>query len=261
MNKRTTRAFTLIEVLVVIAIISILIAMLLPALGAARSRAREALSMANLRTIGITFDSYSSSSETYPYPGQVEQAPIDDGMSVEWYPQGTIVASSDIWTMSVLWPGVVSSVAPWEENFEAWVSPGLSTELPSDFLTGDSPEPFDLVGYAYSNSFLARPELWLESADADIQRDPRDLLTGTRPDQVAFTSQKVMLWDRHLGYRTGEIPITEGHLDTLAPMAFADLHVGIHNPVKATPGFVNPLNGGDIRRLHNTPEGIAGTDF
>jgi prepilin-type N-terminal cleavage/methylation domain-containing protein len=61
------KAFTLIELLVVISIIALLIGILLPALGSARFTARSAISLSNLRQIGIAAAGYQTDNKQH-YP-------------------------------------------------------------------------------------------------------------------------------------------------------------------------------------------------
>ena len=63
----TSAAFTLIELLVIIAIVMVLAAILLPALGAARSSARRLVCQTHLREYGLGFSYYiTENDDTFP---------------------------------------------------------------------------------------------------------------------------------------------------------------------------------------------------
>ena len=64
-SKSHRRAFTLIELLVVISIVSLLISILLPALGKARASARSIQCASNLRQMGISTATYTSDYKQY----------------------------------------------------------------------------------------------------------------------------------------------------------------------------------------------------
>ncbi len=64
--KRSKRGFTLVELLVVIAIIGVLVALLLPAIQAAREAARRNSCLNNIKNIGLAIHNYNDVNKAFP---------------------------------------------------------------------------------------------------------------------------------------------------------------------------------------------------
>ena len=118
---RVRNAFTIIELLVVLAIISVLVAIIMPAVQTARESARKTQCINNLKNIGVALLSYQSAYKVLP-PGTVRDYNHPDATDTENESQNTS------WVAHVLTQ--LEQPDKYDRlNFEAWEDPGVHWSL------------------------------------------------------------------------------------------------------------------------------------
>jgi prepilin-type N-terminal cleavage/methylation domain-containing protein len=122
LHRRRLHGFTLVELLVVIAIIGVLVALLLPAVQAARESARRMSCASNLRQIGLALHNYHDTFKAFPI-GALSALP--DG-------SGWLNSANGDWT----WP---TAILPFIEQkpLHDQLRPGSTPKAPS--ATGTDP--------------------------------------------------------------------------------------------------------------------------
>lgn len=243
-EMRSERAFSLIEVLVVIAIIGVLIAIALPALSMARTMANQSQSLANLRTQAQVFDHYTQEYGTYPF-----------GRSGLAHPPGAsdppVYTGFSIWMIDRHWATLMHDVAPWPEHYMTWLSPGADEERFRQAVSGQGGSNMSQPSYHYSLCFVGDPRLWRNPTDPDDS-----LIRATRPHQVQHPSAKVLLQDAEMAFVRPE------RRDRRArPVLLADGSASARRDGDAREPVQNPLTSSDARIYHDTPSGIHGMDF
>ena len=132
--RRLLHGFTLVELLVVIFIISVLIALLLPSLAAARQDAESVVCLSNLRQLGLAADEYTITYHAYYPPAYYGISGYDNwALDQVWNNQ----TDQFIYSPGILWMG--------QTNLRVLVCPAVN----------QTPAVGQVVlGYNYNTSYI-----------------------------------------------------------------------------------------------------------
>lgn len=224
-RRRSPEAFTLVELLVVVAIIAVLIALLLPALSRARAAAIDVACKSNLRQIGVMMHAYASENKSC-LPGIVFNR------------SGDAVDLAD-----------PSRPANWKQRLQPSITQNPKIyECPAD--TGRVVAPFQLTPAKYyaMNMYLVRipdPEPWTTGSSHDNYWKNKRLTSVRSPSEAAlvlearasaqrankyavvpgsFSLDQLADLTRHYG-RQSNVLMVDGHVEARLP-AEIDLPIG-----------------------------------
>ncbi len=250
-RTQSASAFTLIEILVVIAIIAILAAILFPVFARARENARRASCQSNVKQILLGILQYTQDyDERFPLETFAENAP-----------GAAFGAGND--GENVLWP---QTVQPYLKSIQIFQCP--SSSVPIGFIGGwPNPNP---VGYvkAFHTDYLANNALFYRGSSSSVVSNPSGTVLladgakrGLKTPPYLTDIDKNDTWslvdpttDHNGGYGTSEVDLNgrglaapnPRHLNTVV-VGFVDGHVKALQPSKFYYGdspWLDPLRGG-----------------
>jgi len=186
-------AFTLIELLVVIAIIAVLAAILLPALAAAKERAKRAFCMNNLHQIEIALNTYAGDYDN-KLPVMTNETVLD--------PSGNPVTDIAQWAWDLPEKAGDAMVSAGGLQWGSFYCPGTSWRFDQtdnqylwncQYINGQSPYGLHVIGYALA---FSGPASRLKPADQNTtilpEKTPNPINTLLPPVTVNLSDRVLM---------------------------------------------------------------------
>lgn len=243
-NIACCRGFTLVESLVVIAIIALLVGLAVPSLASARSFARQAKATTQIAQTGVTFTNYSNSyKDSFPFhlPGSWLQSEPPDEVETP------TMSDSSPFGIRYSWPVVFHAVAPWRENYRTWINPGIDFDPSSPWSSPDGTSKWP--SYYMSSSLAGDPSTWMPIGG---KPGPRAI----RLSDVAFTSSKAQLIEVVRPYLP---PPAQVNVATRL-IGACDGSVKLRDDTDARSASLNRTTGSQVIYF-DTTDGVRGADW
>ena len=232
-RPRSTRrplGFTLIELLVVISIIAILLAILLPALGAAKESGRNTACMSNFKQWGIALEAYKAENKyMLPKPQhEVGGSAKDDPYEGMWY--NALPAMIDAPQYTDVYDGT-STRSYTNENI--WWCPEARKTFGPPSFTG-SGNSFD---YGFNTvldgtgSYGPKPASGQAHINADLIEETTSTMAMTEPSsRVEYVSINSTDDDRHFNTKLN-ILFIDAHVESLDGEKLDEIYSGPGRPI------------------------------
>jgi prepilin-type processing-associated H-X9-DG protein/prepilin-type N-terminal cleavage/methylation domain-containing protein len=278
-TSATARAFTLVELLVVIGIIALLISILLPSLSKAREQSRTVACLSNLRQIGQAAEIYAAHNHGYSVPGYADYTaksgnniPIDaENFATTLINTRCIVAPS----MKNVSDGPSNQASPFycpsglDDQVSIHLQPGVSAPFPADRAAALAQEPWRVKSKstgiiidswyginAVRDNFTTHPLPCRRLPDDANHSDH----TLTKISQIKRPADTVFLFDGtflNIYYEADRLSARHNRRTT-TNLLFFDGHAA-NVPTKSLPGGMGPNPGGkspfnSIAKLQQYPE-------
>jgi prepilin-type N-terminal cleavage/methylation domain-containing protein len=215
LGKTSEKGFTLVELLVVIAIIGVLVALLLPAIQAAREAARRSQCTNNLKQIGLAMQNYLAAQKTYPCGSQA-----DDEAARKKVHQWTIYLMPYL-EQSSLYDRYDFAVGDRGPNFAAINGPLFQTPIGAFLCPSDTATFVKDWGWSHSNyvGCFNADGSWVDPGNY-----PGDTATSIAFYNPAVNSMKQGIFNFNL--KRSPKDITDGTSNTYA---FSEVIAGAEN--------------------------------